>query len=110
MKINRSLKFIMSMGIMGINSVAIASDNSADITALKTEIKNLKTSIANLTDMMRNQSAQATQINELKTRMNSINSSQNLELANLEKRAVIGNTSCYNLRKKSEDQSLYNWQ
>ncbi len=99
MKINRSLKFIMSMGIMGINSVAIASDNSADITALKTEIKNLKTSIANLTDMMRNQSAQATQINELKTRMNSINSSQNLELANLEKRAVIGNTSCYNLRK-----------
>jgi hypothetical protein len=99
MKINRSLKIIMSMGIMGINSVAIAADNSADITALQTEIKNLKTSIANLTDMMRNQSAQATQINELKTRMNSINSSQNLELANLEKRAVIGNTSCYNLRK-----------
>ncbi len=83
MKKRNVLKLLLTIEIMSFSSSAMP-DQSGDILALQIEIKNLKTSIENLG-----------------RKLTPISSSKEIKekARNREKRRIIGNTSCYNLRK-----------
>ncbi len=115
MKKNSALKLIMALGMISFTSSAMA-EHEAEILALKNDVKRLADNLKSIDTMLQNQRSQNTVINELKAKLNTMDSSFNSQSANLtnlnlisknleikskelEKKSVIGNTSCYNLRK-----------